>query len=174
MHAPPYAARMSDGDPQQTPTSDPLAGMPWHVRHRMSALLLTALVPLVIGGICFCVVSLYVMSGLRSHPVYVQAVERVAGAPEVAAELGGDLEPGWWVMGGEEPDIDGVPRMEVMLNVEGEKAGGGVRAVGRPDAAAPGGWRLTFLDVGVNRDDGRFQVVDLIDEEPPVRFGIPE
>ena len=155
------------------PVRDP-ADLPWHVRHRMSALLLTALIPLGVGAVCFAVVSLVVMGNLRAHPVYTQALAAVRASPAAAAELGGGVEPGWWVMGGEEPDVDGVPRMEVMLNVSGDRAGGGVRAVGRPAAGAPGGWRLTFLDVGVNRADGRFTVVDLVGEEAPVRFGIPE
>ncbi len=142
-----------------------LVNLPWHRRHPMRALLLTMLIPLGVGAIGFCVVVLVVRSQLASHPVHALAVEAVRADAVVQADLGTPIEPGWLVTG-TTTDEDGT-RAELMMSVSGPGGGGGVRVIGRRDGER---WRLTFVDVGVKRSDGRERVVTIVKEEEPKRF----
>ena len=165
------AATAADRTGAEAGPGDASADAPWYVRHRMRALLLTALIPLVVGLICFVVVSAYLSAGLRSHPVMGLALRTATASPEVAAAVGSDAGPGWWVMGGEVATVegDGAP-MEMMFNLRGDRGEAGVRVVARE--VEPNAWRLTFLDVGLENAAG-LKVVTLVDEERPVRFAVP-
>jgi hypothetical protein len=143
-----------------------LVNMPWYRRHPMRALLLTMLIPAVVGAIGFCTVVLVVRNGLVNHPVYNLAAQRVSSDPVVQQELGTPIEPGWLVTGITHEE-DGT-RAELMMSFNGSHGGAGVRVIGREEQ---GQWRLTFVDVGIKQTDGRERVLTLIEEEQPKRFG---
>lgn len=149
------------GDP-----NDPT--QPWYVRHRFRALVLTALIPVVVGMAGFVGVVAVVQHGLKGHAVYAQALEAVRSDARVGAELGTPLEPGfsvWGTAGGEDAPA------EMMFSVTGPTGSAGVRVMGRPDANADAGWRVTFLDVGTKSDTtGRSKIIKLVTEEDPQRF----
>ena len=160
--------------PGSSASATPPGDAPWYVRHRMRALLMTALIPLVVGLICFVAVSAYLSAGLRAHPVMRLALREAQASPEVAAAVGANARPGWWVTGGAVPSVEGggAP-MEMMFNLRGDAGEAGVRVVAREAGTDPEAWRLTFLDVGLNTDAGQ-KVVTLVNEERPVRFAVPE
>ncbi len=164
-------------------TSDPYVtgdphdpGRPWYVRHRMRALLATALIPLGVGLIGFVSVWLWVQGGLKEHGIYQQALLAVQQAEEVRAELGDDIEPGFLTTGKVDEEAG---TAEIMFSVHGEKGSAGVRVFGRttgpPDdlgtaVVSDPQWSLTFLDVGVKTNTGREKIITLIQDERPQRF----
>ena len=136
--------------------------------------LLTALIPLSVGAICFTSVALWVVSSAKGHPAYEAALAAVRADPEVRAAIGSPVEPGFLVQGGEHSD-DGF--FEAMFSVTGPTGDAGVRVLAKPAPGPPGSpgtpaWELVFLDVGAKLDNGRDKVITLVDEELPRRFGV--
>ena len=142
----------------------PVATRPVPVHSPLRRVLLTALIPVVFGALCLVAVSLWVMSGVKDHPAYGLALRAVRADPTVREALGTPLEPGFLAQGGEDSGV-----FEAMFSVAGPNGDAGVRLLARPDG---GGWRLVFLDVGANLDNGRSKVVTLVNEELPRRFGV--
>ena len=141
-------------------------GSPGRAASPLRKVLLTALIPLSVGAVCFAGVALWVVSSVKAHPVYGAALAAVRADPGVRAAIGTPIEPGFLTQGGVDPD-DGA--FEAMFSVAGPTGDAGVRVLALPGGA---GWELAFLDVGAKLADGRDKVITLVDEQPPRRFGV--
>ncbi len=172
-----WFSRSNLNEPKPGFKSDPFVGgdpndpnAPWFVRHRMRALLVTALIPLAVGLIAFTGVWLWVQSGLKAHPTYAEALRLIRASSEVRAELGDPVEPGFLTTGKVDGDAGTV---EMMFSLVGASGEAGVRVFGRdatPDDPNSDAWVVTFLDVGIKTREGREKVVTLVDDEQPQRF----
>ncbi|MBB6442996.1 cytochrome c oxidase assembly factor Coa1 family protein [Phycisphaera mikurensis] len=136
------------------------------VHGTLRRVLVTAMIPLAVGAVCFAAVSFWVVSAVKSHPAYAAALAAVRAEPAVIAALGTPLEAGFWAQGGGD---EAAGRFEAMFSVSGPRGDAGVRLLARADGPA---WELVFLDVGANLPGGRQKVFVLRNDELPVRFGV--
>ena len=163
---------MSEASPEAATASPapPAPATPARSTERTSSplrrVLLTALIPLTVGAICFAAASWWVLSGVKQHPAYAAALAAVRADPAVRDTLGPPLSAGYFAQGGVDP-TDGC--YEAMFSVTGTKGDAGVRFLARPDGSA---WDLVFLDVGANLANGREKVMVLANRELPRRFGV--
>ncbi len=169
LSPPPKPGFRSDPFVQGDP-NDP--ARPWYIRHRMRALLATAMIPVTVGIIGFTATWLTVQSGLKSRPAYAEALALVRASEEVRAELGDTLEPSFLTTGKTDHDAG---TTEMMFSVQGDQGSAGIRLFARrqddtQDQNAHAVWAITFLDVGVKTDAGREKIITLLDGEKPQRF----
>ncbi len=155
--------------------------VPWYVRHRMRALLLTFAGFLVFGAIMGATAFVMTVNRVKRDPGYAVALARVQESVELQREIGSPIEAGWLATGSSQvagPADTPFERGEYAFRVHGPEGKAGVRAIAeRPvvaEGAVSGDWTLVFLDVGTKSRYGGIVITVVNDKPPVVGADLPE
>lgn len=137
----------------------------------MRALGLTFLGFLLFGGVVFTAVYVATVNKVKETEPYRLALEAASSHHAVRSHLGQPIEPSWRAAGFIDEAKD---EAEVVLRLVGPTGKATVRArAERAFTEAGVEWELVFLDVATYSDFG-VQVVEIIDDKPPVGVQLPE